>query len=71
MKERKEYERETLSELGVEMFKALPDMYRDILLSVVRRIVSEADNSNKPAIDHTISSKDELEADKESTVAAS
>ncbi|MBS7338311.1 MAG: hypothetical protein KIG81_10720 [Thermoguttaceae bacterium] len=53
------------------MFKALPDMYRDILLSVVRRIVSEADNSNKPAIDHTISSKDELEADKESTVAAS
>ena len=71
MKERKEYERETLSELGVEMFKALPDMYRDILLSVVRRIVSEADNSNKPAIDHTISFKDELESDKESTVAAS
>lgn len=61
-KKREEYAREVLSELGVEMFKALPDAYKDVLLSVARRIISEADNANKPAVDHTKTTKEEHEA---------
>lgn len=61
-KKREEYAREALSELGVEMFKALPDAYKDVLLSVARRIISEADNAKKPAVDHTKTTKEEHEA---------
>lgn len=61
-KEREEYAREALFELGVEMFKALPDAYKGVLLSIARRIISEAENANKPAVDHTKTTKEKQEA---------
>ena len=57
-----EFTKEALIDVGVEMFKALPFMYRDILLSVARRIVSDADVRNKQ------SSNDECEIEQESTI---
>lgn len=55
-----ELTKEALIDVGVKMFKALPCMYKDILLSVARRIVSDADVRNEP------SSNDEREIEQES-----
>ena len=57
-----EITKEALIDIGVKMFKALPCMYKDILLSVARRIVSDADVRNEP------SSNDELEIEQESII---
>ena len=56
-----EFTKEALTDVGVKMFKALPRMYKDILLSVARRIVSDADVRNEP------SSNGERGIEKEST----
>ena len=56
-----EITKEALIDIGVKMFKALPYMYRDILLSVARRIVSDADVRNEP------SSNEEHKIEQEST----
>ena len=56
-----EITKEALIDIGVKMFNTLPRMYRDILLSVARRIVSDADVRNEP------SSNDECEIEQEPT----
>ena len=57
-----EFTKEALIDVGVKMFKALPYVYRDILLSVARRIVSDADVRNEQ------SSNGEHEIEQESTI---
>ena len=56
-----EFTKEALIDVGIKMFKALPDMYRDILLSIARRIVSDADVCNESP------SNNEHEIEQEST----
>ena len=56
-----EITKEALIDVGVKMFKALPRMYKDILLSIARRIVSDADVRNEP------SSNNEREIEQEPT----
>ena len=53
--------KEALIDVGIEMFKALPFMYKDILLSIARRIVSDANVRNESP------SNDKIEIEQEST----
>lgn len=57
-----EFTKEALINVGVEMFKALPFMYRDILLSIARRIVSDTNVRNESP------SNEEYEIEQESTI---
>lgn len=57
-----EFTKEALIDVGVEMFKALPFMYRDILLSLAQRIVSDANIRNESP------SNDKSEIEQESTI---
>lgn len=58
-----EFTKEALIDVGVEMFKALPFMYKDILLSVARRIVSDADVRNESPSNNEHEIKQELTTD--------
>lgn len=57
-----EFTKEALINVGVEMFKALPFMYRDILFSIAQKIVSDTNVRNESP------SNEEYEIEQESTI---